>query len=103
MLPAGETGCVLLGSHFVHLPAFLGSILLYPKALPHTMHFRTKRLTFPIILQKGIKKERPHCDLSSFNFWLGWRDSNPRVTESESVALPLGDTPVSQLFCRPLS
>ena len=27
-------------------------------------------------------------------FWLGWRDSNPRVTESKSVALPLGDSPI---------
>ena len=26
--------------------------------------------------------------------WLGWRDLNPRMTESESVALPLGDTPI---------
>ncbi len=29
-----------------------------------------------------------------FLFWLGWRDSNPRVTESKSVALPLGDSPL---------
>ena len=26
--------------------------------------------------------------------WLGWRDSNSRVTESKSVALPLGDSPI---------
>ena len=26
--------------------------------------------------------------------WLGWRDLNPRVTESKSVALPLGDSPI---------
>ena len=26
--------------------------------------------------------------------WLGRRDSNPRVTESKSVALPLGDCPM---------
>ena len=26
--------------------------------------------------------------------WLGWLDLNQRMTESESVALPLGDTPV---------
>ena len=26
--------------------------------------------------------------------WLGWKDLNPRITESESAALPLGDTPV---------
>ena len=31
---------------------------------------------------------------SSLCFWLGWRDSNPRMTESKSVALPLGDSPI---------
>ena len=29
-----------------------------------------------------------------FFFWLGRRDSNPRMTESKSVALPLGDGPL---------
>ena len=28
--------------------------------------------------------------------WLGWRDSNPRMTGPEPVALPLGDTPSLQ-------
>ena len=27
-------------------------------------------------------------------FWLGWKDLNPRMWESESHALPLGDTPL---------
>lgn len=31
-------------------------------------------------------------------FWLGWEDLNPRMTESESVALPLGDTPRAALI-----
>ena len=26
--------------------------------------------------------------------WLGWMDLNHRMAESESAALPLGDTPV---------
>ena len=26
--------------------------------------------------------------------WLGWRDSDPRMTESKSVALPLGYIPI---------
>ena len=26
-------------------------------------------------------------------WWLGWLDSNQRMAESESAALPLGDTP----------
>ena len=29
------------------------------------------------------------------NIWLGWQDSNLRMTESKSVALPLGYTPLS--------
>ncbi len=27
--------------------------------------------------------------------WLGWQDSNLRMTESKSVALPLGDIPTT--------
>ncbi len=27
--------------------------------------------------------------------WLGWLDSNQRMRESKSRALPLGDTPIS--------
>ena len=30
-------------------------------------------------------------------FWQGWQDLNLRMTESKSVALPLGDTPIG--FC----
>jgi hypothetical protein len=26
--------------------------------------------------------------------WLGWRDSDPRVMESKSIALPLGYSPI---------
>ena len=28
-------------------------------------------------------------------FWLGWQDSNLRMPESKSGALPLGDIPIS--------
>ena len=31
--------------------------------------------------------------LTTFELWLGWLDSNQRMAESESAALPLGDTP----------
>ena len=31
--------------------------------------------------------------------WLGISDSNTRMTESESVALPLGESPMSFVFC----
>ena len=30
--------------------------------------------------------------------WLGWLDSNQRMTESKSVALPLGYTPICLFF-----
>jgi hypothetical protein len=31
--------------------------------------------------------------LNPYYDWLGWEDLNPRMAESESAALPLGDTP----------
>ena len=31
------------------------------------------------------------------NVWLGWQDSNLRMPESESSALPLGYTPIEQI------
>ncbi len=34
----------------------------------------------------------------SFFVWQEWRDLNPRMTESKSVALPLGYTPVSYRY-----
>ncbi len=30
--------------------------------------------------------------------WLGWQDSNLRMTRSKPVALPLGDTPLESPF-----
>lgn len=30
--------------------------------------------------------------------WLGWKDSNFRMLESESRALPLGDTPINEKY-----
>ena len=39
------------------------------------------------------------CNLhKNTHFWLGRSDSNTRMTESESVALPLGDAPMRILF-----
>ncbi len=32
----------------------------------------------------------------SFEYWLGWQDSNLRMPGSKPGALPLGDTPKSQ-------
>ena len=36
--------------------------------------------------------------LDEMRFWLGWQDSNLRVTGSKPVALPLGYTPMRSLF-----
>ena len=30
--------------------------------------------------------------------WLGWLDSNQRMMESKSIALPLGDTPIKKFI-----
>ena len=47
--------------------------------------------------EKPIKKVATlGDDLEKPIVWLGWRDSNPRMTGPEPVALPLGDTPVSR-------
>ena len=47
---------------------------------PKTPVFKTGAI--PILLQDGKKCE------------LGWRDSDPRLQESKSCALPLGDSPL---------
>tara|TARA_R110001606_G_scaffold112358_1_gene239204 strand:- start:57457 stop:57723 length:267 start_codon:yes stop_codon:yes gene_type:complete len=36
--------------------------------------------------------------LGEIRFWLGWQDSNLRMTGSKPVALPLGYTPMRSLF-----
>lgn len=43
---------------------------------------------------KGGKRKNRQAPDGARRFWLGWRDSNPRMRESKSRALPLGDTPV---------
>ena len=42
-----------------------------------------------------VKTNETHMGLvSNCRIWLGWRDSNPRMPEPKSGALPLGDTPM---------
>ena len=36
--------------------------------------------------------------MAIFELWLGWLDSNQRMTGSKPVALPLGDTPILLLL-----
>ena len=51
------------------------------KSLPAACHFHD----FLVITKKGIL----------FSIQLGYKDSNLEMTESESVALPFGDSPMS--------
>ena len=41
-----------------------------------------------------LLKRQVLCLLSSRVLWQGWQDSNLRIQESKSCALPLGDIPV---------
>lgn len=45
-----------------------------------------------------VKIKKPECtqlyDVQSGSMWLGRKDLNPRMSESESDALPLGDSPI---------
>ena len=45
---------------------------------------------FRYVRRKTFQKNK----ICFLNVWLGWQDSNLRVRESKSRALPLGDTPV---------
>ena len=44
------------------------------------------------LTDKQKKTDTAYAASASFSE-LGWKDLNPRITESESAALPLGDTP----------
>lgn len=45
---------------------------------------------------RGLKHKRPAVgEPFMFEKWMGWQDSNLRMTESKSVVLPLDDTPSS--------
>ncbi|GEM_PF-1892736 len=50
-----------------------------------------------------MRKARPEPGFlngaQSIPTWLGWLDSNQRMTESKSVALPLGYTPIILFYC----
>ncbi len=53
------------------------------------IHFVRKKLS---------QKKVAEFVFNNFEMKLGWQDLNLRMTESESVALRLGDTPLYQLF-----
>ncbi len=74
-------------------------LVLPVPALPRTPFIRPRRRSFsspsnPAVFFQSTKKHPLGCF-----FWLGRRDSNPRVTESKSVALPLGDGPIYLKNC----
>ena len=58
------------------------------------MRYTLKRDDMPLLSQ-WIKKEATFGRQKLLLFWQGRRDLNPRIMESESMALPLGDTPIT--------
>ena len=48
------------------------------------------------LAQRANFTEKSQVEIRLGFFWLGMRDLNSRMTESESVALPLGESPI---FC----
>lgn len=42
----------------------------------------------------ACKIKKKSLFLATYLFWLGWLDSNQRMTVSKTVALPLGDSPI---------
>ena len=42
----------------------------------------------------------PYAPIRSLLYWLGWLDSNQRMRESKSRALPLGYTPMKRMEAR---
>ena len=64
-----------------------------PQATFSAAHLRGVALVQIPPLSLDVKPKSGRSKPTAF-CWLGWRDLNPRMTESESVALPLGDTPI---------
>ena len=73
-----------LVTSFYYLIFFIFDIIAHILFLYNTI--------YRIILISITKKLEIAFQLN-FLLWLGWLDSNQRITESKSVALPLGDTP----------
>ena len=44
-----------------------------------------------------VKKNEKNLENEVRSIWLGMRDSNPRMLEPKSSALPLGEPPISVL------
>lgn len=55
--------------------------------------------TKPFLLKEN-NKISPECKLHPDSVWLGWLDLNQRMTESKSVALPLGYTPIFYFYIK---
>ncbi len=98
-------GVILLVSLVVILFATLTVILYSPLLLSTAEGNITCEANIThevhITRRKANITEKRQVETCRF-FWLGMRDLNPRVTESESVALPLGESPLFRLK-RPLS
>ena len=86
ILPARFLRRVLLDNFVERSPYKQSTGLFVPRC---ARHGRLRIPPFP-------KQKAPQ---GCFLFWLGRRDSNPRMTESKSVALPLGDGPIYLKNC----
>lgn len=55
------------------------------------LRFTNRLRIWPKVTDESKKNRQ--APQGTCRFWLGWRDSNPRMRESKSRALPLGDNP----------
>ena len=77
-----------IAKHFVcwkQLHSFMSEWSLSNLEMKFAIKSRKMKLCPSDINEKSKSKD--------LDFWQGWRDSNSRVTESKSVALPLGYIP----------
>ena len=65
-------------------------------ALTNFLHFYTKKFLSQILSYVSHTKKGLCSNLQCPSLQLGYKDSNLEMTESESVALPFGDSPMSQ-------
>ena len=69
-------------------------------ALANISHLRSKYFTAKLFhLPEGHSSLKKALARASAFFWLGWPDSDRRMQESKSCALPLGDIPMIINVC----
>ena len=76
-----------------HSPS--SSLTFGPPAASTALSLRERTNTF--VDSNPLSPQKNHLKRWLF-YWLGWLDSNQRMTGSKPVALPLGDTPILLLL-----